>query len=123
MQNTLFDYLSASNGAQYLMALGFVAGFLVVWEVLMSPKPFKAIFAAVAEDLNFARQMDFAGMAKKCVTAAAVGGLYLAAIPVLFTQAMVGTTARGLEVSWSPVRAYFTGKKGKSSKKSRKQKK
>ena len=119
MHNTMFDYLSATNGLQFLMAIAFVAGFLVLWEVLMSKRPFKAIFSVLSEDMKFAREMGAGGFAKlgrQTAQAAALTGMYLAAIPFLFMQAMGAATFRGvstgMEMGWSPVRAYFAGRKG-----------
>ncbi len=124
MHNTMFDYLSASNGLQYLMALIFAAGFLVLWEVLMSPRPFRALASAVAEDLLHARRMGLVGftrLAKRCVAAGALGALYLAALPVMFVQALGMASMRGVAAGasygWSPVRAYFTGRRGSVRKK------
>ncbi len=119
MHNTLFDFLSASNGLQYIMALAFVAGFLVLWEVLMSPRPFKALAAALAEDLRYVRSLGIRGLGRRfkmTLEAAFIGAIYLAMLPVMFAQALGLSTMRGVvagaSYSWSPVRAYFTGRKG-----------
>lgn len=128
MHNTMFDYMSASNGLQYLMALGFIAGFLILWEVLMSTRPFRALFSSIAEDLRFTRELGIGGVvaiAKSTVQAAVLVAVYLAAVPLLFAQGLGSAAFRGVSAGvsfgWSPIRAYFTGRKqGRRSNESKK---
>ena len=124
MHQTLFDYMTGSGGLQYLMALAFIAGFLVLWEVLMSARPFKAILSSVAEDLRFTRGLGGAGLvsiARKCAVGAALFALYLAALPFVVAQAVGASALRGVSsgvsFGWSPVRAYFTGRRKRDSRK------
>lgn len=115
--NTLFDYVSSVNGIMYLIALGSIAGFAIMWEVF-NPKPFSRLASNIAEDLRLIASMPSAevfAMGKKLVLAPMYFMMYLASMPFLFAMgilAPIGSRVAGMGgFEWNPVRAYFRGKK------------
>lgn len=115
--NTLFDFVSHVNGVMYAMALLFLAGLVMYWEVF-SQKPFSKVISEARADLAEARSMPAEhrkGLIRNTVSGAAIMGMYLAALPVLFVQGMGSALLDSVEgigsAQWSPVRAYFAGRK------------
>ncbi|HSB52378.1 MAG TPA: hypothetical protein VLD40_06940 [Dissulfurispiraceae bacterium] len=115
--HTLFDFISDVYAVQYGLALISIAGFIIMCEVL-KPRPFEGLVKSAAEDLRFIRangRGKVLELARNAAMAPVYFVFYLAAVPVLFAQAIaeplgrmfVSATAAG----WSPVRAYFTGRK------------
>lgn len=115
--NTLFDFVTHVNGLGYLLAIAFLGGFVIFLEIL-KPKPFVKFMASVSEDLNFMREKGLnAQFMKNVATAPFIFLVYLASIPLMFAQALGLGMVRGVSavtsVGWSPIEAYFTGKKKK----------
>ena len=50
--NTLFDFTTHIKGVEYILAVLFIAGYILYWEVL-KPKPFSSLKKAAQEDLEF----------------------------------------------------------------------
>jgi hypothetical protein len=121
--HTLFDFISNVNAVQYVIALLSIPGFIIFSEVLKA-RPFKGLRESVADDVRFIKAQD-KGERLQVVRNAAMAPFYfltyLAAVPVLFVQGMAEPVGRGIGAmtsgGWSPVRAYFAGRrKSKKSK-------
>jgi hypothetical protein len=116
--HTLFDFISNVNAMQYALAILFILGFIVFCEVL-KPRPFEGLLKSAADDLRFIRTQQkgkVVQLIKNTALAPVYVLIYLAAVPVLFYLAVVPvlfgkTFAAVSSTEWSPVRAYFTGRK------------
>lgn len=53
--NTLFDFITHVKGVEYLLAIMFIAVFIIFWETL-NPRPFHSLVAASRSDLDFIRK-------------------------------------------------------------------
>lgn len=122
--HTLFDFIGSVSAVQYVLSLLFMFGFLIFNQAL-KPKPFEGLVRSVTEDIRFVRSQEkitFIKLAKNMALAPVYALFYFASLPMLFFQGITTVIGKGLiDVSsarWSPVRAYFTGrKKTKKSKK------
>jgi hypothetical protein len=83
---TLFDFLTHVKGVEYIVALLFIAGYLILWEFLKR-KPFKTLSNTISDDVGYMRET---GIRKNIKT---LGNLlaspfiligYLAMLPFLF---------------------------------------
>jgi hypothetical protein len=87
--------------------------------------PFEGLLKSVSEDIRFIRSQEKAAVMRliKNIALALVYALfYFASLPALFIQGVSVVIGKGLvdvsSAGWSPVRAYFTGRrKAKKSKK------
>lgn len=129
---TLVDFITQVKSIEYILCILFIAGFLVLWEVL-KPAPFRAVVAAGRDDLEHIRRAGAGNVlrtAGKLAAAPFIGLAYLAMLPVGFAAAVVmGSVAMllkgagavagalGMSVSfgWRPMEAYFTGRKKQKS--------
>ncbi len=127
--HTMVDFITHVKGVEYILSISFIAGFLILWEVL-KPAPFRTAAAVGKEDLGHMRQMGFEGIAKtagKLVSAPFIGLAYLLMLPLGFAAMLVlgvfngavkimnsilGAIGSGMSFEWRPLEAYFTGKKG-----------
>lgn len=116
--HTLYDFISEVNAMQYLLAVVSIAGFIIFVEIF-KPKPFKGLSKMIAEDVGFVREQGKGNnilLVKNAITGIACAALYIIAIPLLFLHGVSVLMSRLFTsftyVGWSPVRAYFTGKKG-----------
>jgi len=115
--HTLFDFISNVNAVQYVIALLSMIGFILFSEVLKA-NPFQGLRESVAEDVRFIKTQD-KGMRLQLIKNVAMAPFYflsyLASLPVLFAQGMVEPIGRGFGAvttgGWSPVRAYFAGRR------------
>jgi len=122
--HTLFDFVSNVNATQYGLALLFVLGFIIFTEVLKA-RPFKELVESAAEDVRFIKALEKEKklqLIKNIASAPLYLMYYLAAVPFLFVMGMAEPLGRGFGAvtsgGWSPVRAYFAGrKKAKKAKK------
>lgn len=124
--HTLVDFITHVKGVEYILSLLFIAGFLVLWEV-MKPAPFRTVVAAGREDLeHIQRSGSVLRTAGKLAAAPFIGLAYLAMLPIGFAAVLIagsvnvllkGASALGLNVSfdWRPMEAYFTGRKKQKS--------
>lgn len=126
--HTLFDFISSVNAIQYGLALLSIIGFILFNEIL-KPRPFDGLVKDVTEDMRYMRAQGkgkSARLAGKIAAAPVYILAYLAALPLLFLQGLAVLSARGISsvtsAGWSPVRAYFAGRKkiGKSGRKTEK---
>jgi hypothetical protein len=122
--HTLFDFISDVSAMQYALALLFVLGFIIFYEIL-KPRPFEGLLKSAAEDIRFIRTQEKKNIVqfiKKIALAPVYALFYLVAVPIMFYIAAVPILfVRGMSISlgrmftavasaeWSPVRAYFTG--------------
>lgn len=113
--HTLFDFISSVNAVQYGLSLLFIAGFILFNEIL-KPRPFDGLVESIVEDVRFIRTGGRMGPLMKKVAVAPVYTLvYLASLPLLFLQGLTVLSGQGIasltSAGWSPVRAYFAGRK------------
>ncbi|MDH4183964.1 MAG: hypothetical protein OEV92_07070 [Nitrospinota bacterium] len=96
--NTLFDFITHVKGVEYLLAIGFIGLFILIWEAL-SPRPFKAMLAAGREDLEYIGHGGFSGVIRSAGHAASAPFLlvaYLATIPLAFLAGLAISARLGL---------------------------
>ena len=113
--HTLFDFISSVNAVQYGLSLLFIAGFIIFNEIL-KPRPFEGLVEAIVEDVRFIRHGGkMRPLMKRVAVAPVYMVFYLASLPLLFLQGLAVLSGRGIasltSAGWSPVRAYFTGRK------------
>jgi hypothetical protein len=115
--HTLFDFISDVYAVQYGLALLSIVGFIIFCEIL-KPRPFEGLVKAAAEDFRFMRaqgRVRSLQLAKNVAMAPLYAIFYLVSVPVLFVQGIAEPLGRMISAStsagWSPVRAYFAGRK------------
>ena len=113
--HTLFDFISNVNAVQYGLSLLFILGYIIFNEIL-KPRPFEGLVESVVEDVRFIRTGGkMRPLMKKVAVAPVYLAVYLASLPLLFLQGIAVLSGRGIasltSAGWSPVRAYFTGRK------------
>jgi hypothetical protein len=114
--NSLYDAVTRVKSIEYVMALAFIAGFLILNE-LLKPKPFGTLVSLVREEatIGFATAIN---TIKKIAIAPFIGLAYVVALPFALAYAIGTALARPLapafSFGWRPVEAYFTGRKKKS---------
>jgi hypothetical protein len=121
--HTLFDFISDVNAVQYGIALLSIIGFILLSEVLKA-RPFEGLRESAADDILFLKSQDKGARRQliKNLTLAPFYFLsYLVSVPMLFVKGMSEPVGRGIGAvtsgGWSPVRAYFAGRrKAKKSK-------
>jgi len=93
-------------------------GFIIFVEAF-KPKPFKGLRKMVAEDVGFVKEQGKNNnllVIKNTIAGGAYTALYVIALPLLFLHGVSVLMSRLFSsftyVGWSPVRAYFTGRKG-----------
>jgi len=125
--HTLFDFVTHIKGVEYLASLTFIAGFLVLNEVLKA-KPFGTMVQAGKEDMEYIRTTGSGQLftsVKRIITAPFIGLAYVAVLPVAFLFALasaaingvLGFTGREASFGWRPMEAYLSGEKGDKRKK------
>jgi hypothetical protein len=115
--HTLFDFISNVYAVQYGLALLSIVGFIIFCEIL-KPRPFEGLVKAAAEDFRFMRtqgRVRSLQLAKNVAMAPLYAIFYLVSVPVLFVQGIAEPIGRLVasttSAGWSPVRAYFAGRK------------
>ena len=131
--HTLFDFMTHIKGVEYILALMFIAGYILFSEVL-KPKPFATLKSTGRDDLEYARKVGSRGIMKtigKIAAAPFIGIAYVVMLPFAFVAAL-GTEIGGRVMSlagssahfgWRPVASYLTGKKHKKESKKQEEKK
>jgi hypothetical protein len=131
--HTLFDFMTHIKGIEYILALMFIAGYILFSEVL-KPKPFATVKSTGKDDLEYARKVGYRGIMKtigKIAAAPFIGIAYIVMLPFAFVAAL-GTEVGGRVMSlagssahfgWRPVASYLTGKKHKKESKKQEEKK
>jgi hypothetical protein len=111
--NTLYDFITHVKSVEYVMALGFIAGFLVFNE-LLKPQPFGTLLRSIREErmAGFATAMN---TIKKVATAPFIGLAYIVTLPFALAYAIGTALAERLtpavSFGWRPVEAYLAGRK------------
>jgi hypothetical protein len=115
--HTLFDFVSNVNAVQYGLALLFVLGFIIFTEILKA-RPFEEFVQSAAEDVKFIKAQGKeknTQLVKNIASAPLYLVSYIVAVPFLFIQGIAEPLSRGFgsltTAGWSPVRAYFTGRR------------
>jgi len=131
--HTLFDFMTHIKGVEYILALMFIAGYILFSEVL-KPKPFATLKSTGRDDLEYARKVGSRGIMKtigKIAAAPFIGIAYVVMLPFAFVAAL-GTEVGGRVMSlagssahfgWRPVASYLTGKKTRKQDKKQEEKK
>ncbi|MEJ2182388.1 MAG: hypothetical protein P8Y66_02565 [Nitrospirota bacterium] len=119
--NTLFDFLTHVKAVEYILAISAIAGFILLWE-LLKPRPFQGLAQATREDAQYIRSTGYRETMRsvgRMVSAPFIGLLYVTLLPLTFVAAIAIAVVNGLgrllgagsSYGWSPVEAYFTGRK------------
>ena len=119
--NTLFDFVTHIKGVEYIASLTFIAGFLMLNEVLKA-KPFGTMVKAGKEDMEYIKTAGSGELfttVKRIIAAPFIGLAYVALLPVAFLFALVseaingvlGFAGREASFGWRPMEAYLSGKK------------
>lgn len=119
--NTLYDFLTHVKGVEYLLAVTFIAVYLLYWEVL-KPKPFSTLARSGKEELEHIRETGYRNTMRtvgKIAAAPFIGLAYVVMLPFSFALALVLAAGKGLSklagpsvsFGWRPVEAYLAGKK------------
>ncbi len=125
--HTLVDFITHVKGIEYILSIVFIAGFLLLWEVL-KPRPFATVITSGKEDWEYLRANGYRDAIislGKIIAAPVIGLAYLLILPVgvfflvlseavnLITRGISRLTGRNISFEWNPVEAYFTGRKRK----------
>ena len=124
---TLYDFMTHIKGVEYILALLFIAGYILYSEVL-KPKPFKTMIDTGKDDLEHIKKTGFRNTLKvigKIAAAPFIGIAYVVMLPFAFVAALGSAAMNGVMnlvgktavFGWRPTEAYFTGKKKKEEKK------
>lgn len=115
--HTLYDFISEVNAMQYLLAVVSIAGFIIFNEIF-KPRPFKGLNKMITEDVGFIKAQGKGNnilLVKNAIVGGSYAILYIIAIPLLFLHGLSVLMSRLFTsftyIGWSPVRAYFAGKK------------
>ena len=130
---TLFDFMTHIKNVEYLLALMFIAGYILFSEVL-KPKPFATVKSNGRDDLEYARKVGYRGIFKtvgKIAAAPFIGIAYVVMLPFAFVAALgtevggrvMSLAGRSADFAWRPTAAYLTGKKTKKDSKKQEEKK
>ena len=131
--HTLYDFMTHIKGVEYILAIMFIAGYILFSEVLKA-KPFATLKNNCKEDVEYAKKVGFRGMMKtmgKIAAAPFIGIAYVVMLPFAFVAALgnevggrvISLAARSAHFGWSPVAAYLTGRKRKKGSKKQEEKK
>jgi hypothetical protein len=119
--NTLYDFLTHVKGVEYVLAVAFIAVYLIYWEVL-KPKPFSTLARSGKEELEHIRETGYGNTMRtvgKIAAAPFIGLAYVVMLPFSFALALAMAVGKGLSklagpsvsFGWRPVEAYLAGKK------------
>lgn len=119
--NTLYDFLTHVKGVEYVLAVAFIAVYLLYWEVL-KPKPFSTLARSGKEELEHVRATGYGNTMRtvgKIAAAPFIGLAYVVMLPFSFALALAMAVGKGLSklagpsvsFGWRPVEAYLAGKK------------
>ena len=124
--HTLFDFITHIKIIEYLIALSFIAGFIIFLEVL-KPHPFRGLIENGKDDLNFIKEEGMKNLVRsvgKIISAPFIGLAYVIALPIGFVVALSTAALEGLagafgksaSFGWRPAEAYLGGKKKEKNK-------
>jgi len=124
--HTLFDYITHVKIIEYLIALSFIAVFIVFLEAL-KPHPFRGLIENGKDDLHFVKEEGMKNLVRsigKIISAPFIGLAYVIALPFGFVAALSTAAIEGLagvfgksaSFGWRPAEAYLGGKKKEKNK-------
>lgn len=124
--HTLFDFITHIKIVEYLIALSFIAVFIIFLEVL-KPHPFRGLIENGKDDLNFVKEEGMKNLVRsigKIISAPFIGLAYVIALPIGFVVALSTAALEGLagafgksaSFGWRPAEAYLGGKKKEKNK-------
>ncbi|MDA8169057.1 MAG: hypothetical protein M0Z59_05070 [Nitrospiraceae bacterium] len=123
--HTFFDFVTHIKIVEYVIAIGFIAGYLLYWEFL-KPRPFKRLSTAVNEDLAHLKRRGPENLKTigRAVSIPFIGLAYVIVLPFSFLYALGIAAVRGVlalagkeaAFGWRPTEAYLEGKKKKTGK-------
>ena len=124
--HTLFDFITHIKIIEYLIALSFIAVFIIFLEVL-KPHPFRGLIENGKDDLNFIKEEGMKNLMRsvgKIISAPFIGLAYVIALPIGFVVALSTAALEGLagafgksaSFGWRPAEAYLGGKKKEKNK-------
>ncbi len=127
---TLFDFITHVKGVEYLIAISFIALYIIYAEIL-KPKPFKRLVETAREDMEYIKKTGYRETAKtllKAISAPFVALAYVIILPFSFLGALAigaynGLLTLGSRIAifgWRPTEAYLTGRKKKEKKEAEK---
>ena len=119
--HTLFDFVTHIKNVEYLASLAFIAGFLILNEVLKA-KPFGTLVQAGKEDIEHIKTAGSGQLftsVKRIIAGPFIGLAYVAILPVVFLFALASSAINGVldfagmktSLGWRPLEAYLSGKK------------
>ena len=115
--HTLFDFVTHIKNIEYLASLAFIAGFLILNEVLKA-KPFGTLVQAGKEDIEHIKTEGSGQLftsVKRIIAGPFIGLAYVAILPVVFLFALASAAVNGVldltSLGWRPSEAYLSGKK------------
>lgn len=119
--NSLFDLLTHVKNVEYIMAILFIAGYILYAEVL-KPKPFKTLVNSGKEDLEYIKKTGYRNTLKmvgRIASAPFIGLFYVVSLPFVFAYALgavalngiFGLAGKSVSFGWRPTEAYLGGKK------------
>ena len=125
--NTLYDFMTHVKGVEYIIAVMFLAGYILYAE-LLKPKPFKTVVETGKEDLEYIKQTGYKNTLKtigKIAAAPFIGLAYVVMLPFAFfitlgtmaLNALLSLVGRSVSFGWRPTEAYLAGKKKKKEEK------
>ncbi len=121
---TLFDFITRIKGIEYIIAILFIAVYILYAEML-KPTPFATLRRAMGETRDQLRKMGYSkmiGKIGKIVAMPLIGLAYLIVLPFAFVYAIGCVIASkfapnlgaGIVFGWRPSEAYLSGKKENS---------
>jgi hypothetical protein len=125
---TLFDFITHIKGIEYIIAILFIAAYIVYAEAL-KPTPFATLRRATRETRDQLRKMGYSkliGKIGKIVAMPLIGLAYVVALPFAFVYAIgcvivakfAPSLGSGIVFGWRPSEAYLAGKKNNTGPKS-----
>ena len=125
--HTLFDFVTHIKGVEYIASLIFIAGFLILNEVLKA-KPFGTVVQAGKEDIEYIKTAGSGQLftsVKRIIAAPFIGLAYIAILPAAFFYALASVAINGVlgfagmktSLGWRPLEAYLSGKQEDKKKK------
>jgi hypothetical protein len=116
--HTLVDFLTRVKGIEYILSILFIAGFMILWEMLKA-KPFRTLATTGREDLSYIREAGVLKTVGRIVAAPFIGLFYIITLPIGFAAALVMAVVTGIyrlagksaTFGWRPAEAYLAGKK------------
>ena len=130
--NTLVDFVSQNKGIEYMLAIGFIAGYALFIEFL-KPKPFRGLVSSIRDDMGHMKgqgRVDMFKLMKNLTVLPFVAGAYMAALPfymmvgfALKAETALSGAVGSTTMAWRPLESYLSGRAKKRTRKPAVQKK